>query len=364
MQTRGEDSDLLTRALKRQIIGREKTHLPAAIQPQMELEEAAMRQWRVGFTLVELLVVIAVIAILVAILLPALSAVQRAARRGQCQVNMKNTSLALLNYNSQFGRLPIGLQLRQNGTGTVGTWTFPGTTGLAGILPQVEEKTAYETYDFKGGHHTTISKNAVATKVAVYRCPEDDSSDRVMEWIRSGAGNVYARSNFVLCFGSDVLYKTTANPDNDGAFRPEAARRMEDLIDGKSKTALVSEVISGRDDVYNGSDTQVDSRGVWAFHQAGSAVYTHKFEPNAVQGDSLESGYCQNDPNLRLPCASAAGAMQNQYAIARSKHSGGVNVAFGDNHVKFVAENVDLAVWKAMSTIDNASFEPAVDLGD
>lgn len=323
-----------------------------------------MRRWRSGFTLVELLVVIAVIAILVAILLPALSAVQRAARRAQCQVNMKNTSLALLNYNSQFGRLPIGLQLRQNGTGTIGTWTFPGTTGLAGILPQVEENTAYQSYDFKRGHHVPASAAAVATKVPVYRCPEDDSSDRMMQWTRSGAGNTYARSNFVLCFGTNNLYNTPANADTDGAFRPDAARRMDDLIDGKSKTVLISEVISGRDDMYGGSDTQVDARGVWAFHQAGSAVYTHKFEPNAIQGDGLESGYCQNDPNLRLPCTSVAAAMQNHYASARSRHVGGVNVGFGDNHVKFIAENVDLAVWKAMATIDNAEFEPPVDLGD
>jgi prepilin-type N-terminal cleavage/methylation domain-containing protein len=61
---------------------------------------------RRGFTLVELLVVIAIIGVLVALLLPAIQAAREAARRSQCANNMRQLSLAVLNYESSRKELP------------------------------------------------------------------------------------------------------------------------------------------------------------------------------------------------------------------------------------------------------------------
>jgi prepilin-type N-terminal cleavage/methylation domain-containing protein len=61
-----------------------------------------------GFTLVELLVVIAIIGILVALLLPAIQAAREAARRSQCVNQMRQISLAMLNYESVYKGLPSG----------------------------------------------------------------------------------------------------------------------------------------------------------------------------------------------------------------------------------------------------------------
>ena len=75
---------------------------------------------RSAFTLVELLVVIAIVAILIGMLLPAVQQVREAGRRSVCANNLRQVSLAMLNYESTYQRYPGGPEQIDG----VGTATF------------------------------------------------------------------------------------------------------------------------------------------------------------------------------------------------------------------------------------------------
>ena len=92
-----------------------------------------------GFTLVELLVVIAIIGILVALLLPAIQAAREAARRTQCNNNLKNIGLGLQNYHDTYKVFPMGaMHAGTRGAPSLGpSWQY-------GILPFMEQRNIYD----------------------------------------------------------------------------------------------------------------------------------------------------------------------------------------------------------------------------
>src|ERR1700733_7918365 len=95
---------------------------------------------RAGFTLIEVMVVIAVLAILVAIVLPAVPAARETARRVQCSNNLKKIGLAMHDYHDQQGSLPPGVK------GCCwGTW-------LLFILPNLEQESLFNAWNFVGNN--------------------------------------------------------------------------------------------------------------------------------------------------------------------------------------------------------------------
>lgn len=116
-----------------------------------------------GFTLVELLVVIAIIAILVALLLPAVQAAREAARRVQCMNNLKQLGLALHNYHEGSLTFPV-----LGGFDVTHGWGF-----LPLLLPQFEESALYDAINFNDSLACASHQFAHEHQVPLLRCPTD-----------------------------------------------------------------------------------------------------------------------------------------------------------------------------------------------
>ena len=323
-----------------------------------------------AFTLVELLVVIAIIGILVGLLLPAVQAAREAARRMSCSNNLKQIGLAIHNYESSHGRIPIGWNgFNDPIQGTTFRWSY-----LAGLLPYMEQNNTYQNINLSltlyppgGGQPPRAEHQAIiATIVPTFLCPSDRS-----EPITDGSGVIGpAPTNYVANFGSGLNNPADASDDGqmdlraDGPFSSQAWRRFAEVTDGLSNTVAVSESLLGMggadiptgqpadarfymalvvpptmvnvtncsNRVPGGVNRFVASRGrLWAGQAYENTSYNHFFPPNTELYDCY--------------FWVAAG-----FKAARSNHPAGVQTGLLDGSVRFTSETVDLNLWRAVAT--------------
>jgi prepilin-type N-terminal cleavage/methylation domain-containing protein/prepilin-type processing-associated H-X9-DG protein len=310
-----------------------------------------------GFTLVELLVVIAIIGILVALLLPAVQAAREAARRAQCLSHIKQVALGCHNHMSTHGRLPIGA--KNNVADYQGlTYGSNRQTWFVSVLPFIEETAIYDSYDqdYKGvsntnwygaGNPNSLGASAPASQVIPsVLCPSDGEGATVRMTAR---GNL-AMINYLGFFG-DVAHDNgiepevalfTTPPNQRHAFGVNFGASGKDFLDGSSKSLMLGEYLRGLNETSN------DWRGV-IYQDEGtcSQLYT-RITPNSSSPDVIWPGFCVNRPQLNMPCTEG----YNETGTARSRHPGGVHIAFGDGSARFIADNIDLATWRALGSIE------------
>ena len=191
-----------------------------------------------AFTLVELLVVIAIIGILVALLLPAIQAAREAARRAQCNNNLKNISLGLQNYHDTYKMFPMGVM---HGGGQFG---YPppfnsnngpniGPSWQYGILPFMEQRNIYDKVlqcIRPGGGVTNFCANDAnaaipgqpLTKLVpdYMRCPS--SPLPVME---TQTGPICLSTYTGIAGGTDISTDTNIYPATGSNDRPPTSNR-------------------------------------------------------------------------------------------------------------------------------------------
>src|SRR5262249_28726512 len=123
----------------------------------------------------ELLVVIAIIAVLISLLVPAVQKVREAAGRTQCQNNLKQIGLAMMNYHDQNGSFPMGHETR----GTTSSYVYY-SSWLITILPYIEQDNLYKLYNNNlPNYDNTTNKVVRETFVSTYTCPVDPNAKKI-----------------------------------------------------------------------------------------------------------------------------------------------------------------------------------------
>jgi prepilin-type processing-associated H-X9-DG protein/prepilin-type N-terminal cleavage/methylation domain-containing protein len=286
---------------------------------------------RTAFTLVEILVVVAIIGLLVALLFPAIMASRVAADRTRCSNQIHQIGIALLKYEGVHKVLPPGYVSKVDADGND---TGPGWGWGSMILPEMEEGSVWRVIHFELPIEHPLNAVRVASLPGFF-CPADFTKRTWQAKSRDTVGNPLnlicevAAANYVGMFG-------TSEPgvDGDGIFFRNSAVALKQITDGTSHTIAVGE----------------------RAHQLGEATWTGAVT-NAVlfpeENNTASQPAPENSAGMVLGHAGEGigpggkGGDVNQFY---SLHGAGANFLFADGHVRFLPADMDYKKYLALAT--------------
>lgn len=297
---------------------------------------------RRGFSLIELLVVVAILAILVALLMAAVQKARDGANRVYCANNLKEIGVALNNYQSVVGTYPPGMTPPWNLQVPRGIYPYGALSWLGLILPYIDQQNGWRTTQaaFAANPIPNINPPHVMQShvIHLYTCPGDP---RVLQ-AHDVQGYEVALTSYLGVNGTNLR-------THDGILFSMSKVRAIDVTDGLSNTLLVGE--------------RPPSVDLWGWWYAGSGQY------DTSQGMGLNTG--SGDGNLGAaelniksapygtsnscpsgPYAYGSGSLEQECDMFHfwSLHSYGCNFAFADGSVRFVTYSIGQQTFQALAT--------------
>ena len=305
---------------------------------------------RPGFSLVEVLVVIAILAALLGLLLPAAQMARESARRTACSNNLRQLAIGLIAHEASQGTLPAAARV-STGTDTsacTGCWNpwsearlpagfapgaMHGTSWIVEVLPQVDQMTIYAAWN----RNTNVLGNAARAQLDLpgLLCPTRRSGIRAsnddhlnlpdLSWTGGGTdyGGCLGRlDGFEDAVADDHRFAHQGDEETvrvaRGAFRANAGTPMAAFSDGCSHTILVGELQRLRPRDGGAAPYETDwrtSQDGWAVGGAATLFTTAAEAPGRPGG--INNGFFESPG---------------------SEHAGGATFAMADGSVRFITD--------------------------
>ena len=326
-----------------------------------------MKNLKRAFTLVELLVVIAIIGILIGMLLPAVQAVREAARRIQCANNIKQVTLASLNYESAYMQFPPGTinhdpeksPVNNYPDGNAGGPFGSGVSVMVFLLPFMEQDNINDLVDAnkrldqnpgQGWAGFFFNANPSSWEASQFPisgliCPSSNALDaeKVMFMHQGGTAFItgdpngdgtgrtinMGRNNYVGSGGFN--FDDPENFEDRGIYYDRSTENFGTITDGSSNVVAFAEVRA------------------YMFPQLSNTArhaYVWFSTSNEIGGRfGLNATWSTTNPRTD-------GRAKRSFS---SLHPGGVNMAYGDGSVSFVSDPIDDFVFRQICGIADGS---------
>lgn len=327
---------------------------------------------RRGYTIIELLVVVAVISILIALALPAVQSARNSARQVQCLNNMRNVTLALLQTTDSANRFPACGYFGDGTPATYGQYR----SWVVDILPFLDQSNLYNSWDFNLSCKDPVNVPLAETNIPVLTCPDDFSvvpGKGNLTYVLSsgvgftaqiggihdcpvgpGSGKLDLNGNGITCNSStegdgtpsdrEIFFQMGLfyNETWKGETRAERHYTMAGITDGASNTLLISENIrTGYDPVSATSNWSSPSPFLTSFY-IGDPCLNGNCSAGNVDYNRSNSGMNAINAGISQP--------EGKSPFASSMHAGGVNAGYCDGHVQFLSENIDGKIYAALAS--------------